>query len=189
MKRTKLVFALALSMAAGCSTTQQVQLSDRDPWMAKAQGDLLNKDAKVILTDGSTIEGTIVGMNADSLSVKGAHDGKPYTEPLDRVSSIGRSPSVWPAIGGVFGGALVGTFIGAGISMGAESPRIEMLGLNTITAGVGGAAIGALLGAVAGGVGLGLATSVTDYTFLPAPSRKTPTGPASGLPDSLRTGK
>ncbi len=154
--------------------------------MTQAQGDLLDRDGKAITTGGAAIEGTIFRLNADSVWVRRASDGRLHSEPLDRVGSIQQEPRIWPAIGGFFGGALVGAAIGGAVGMESSHPEPEVLGLNTVAEGISGAAIGAMIGAVAGGIGLGLATSVTDYTFVPAPARRSPAGSAPAVPDSLR---
>src|SRR5512143_2500938 len=112
MKTSTLALALLLSMAAGCSTTKEVQLGNPNQWMTRAQGDLLNEDATVIMTDGRALEGTIVSLNADSVSVKGEHDLMLQARPLDHVSAIRQPGSVWPAIGGILGGAVVGALLG-----------------------------------------------------------------------------
>lgn len=186
MKKANLIFALALSMACGCSTTRVVELGHEDQWMSEAQADLLNRDAKANMTDGREVEGTIIRLNADSLCVRRDLDGKLHTESLGHVTSIRQSPHVWPALGGFFGGALVGAAIGGAVGMESSHPEPEVLGLNTVAGGISGAAIGALIGAAAGGIGLGLATSVTDYTFVPAPVRRSRAVPPTAVPDSLR---
>ncbi len=52
-----MVLEIALSMAAGCSTTRVVQLGQEEQWMSDAQGDLLNRDAKANMTDGRDVGG------------------------------------------------------------------------------------------------------------------------------------
>jgi hypothetical protein len=189
MKTTMLALFLILVMASGCSTMRQVDMDHPDRWMADAQHDLLKKNVTLTMVDGTVAEGTLIKLNADSLSLQGENDQIPRIEPLNRVQSIHPSRQVLPVIGGFFGGALVGGVIGSQIGASSEKPTLETLGFNTFAATAGGMVVGWVLGAAAGSVGIGLLTSVTDYDFLQSQPRKPVTGAGVAMPDSAAKAK
>jgi len=176
-------------MSAGCSTLHQVESGQKEHWMADAQDDLVGRDATVITRDGRGFEGKITEMNSDSLRLREERRDSLLAIEVNHVSSIRQPRKVWPAIGGFFAGALAGAVIGGSIASSQEEPRAEVLGFNTVAAGIGGAAIGALIGCVAGASILGLATAVTDYhiIYTPPPGVPVPLSPA--IPDSTSKGR
>jgi hypothetical protein len=144
-----------------------VSLDGSEKWIAKAQHDLEGEDVTVTMSDGSVVRGTIDRLDADTLYLKGEHDGEVSTEPLHGVVLIRPGRKVAPAIAGMLGGALLGGIVGGAIAMEAEEPDPRALGFNTAFAGIGGAAAGALVGLAVGGVVVSLATAVTDYNVSP----------------------
>ncbi len=174
MKTMVLLSFWMLLCVSGCSVLHQVDLDQRDQWLAGAQKDLLGNDARVVTTDGKMLEGKIVRLTVDSVWVQAEPDNTETGNALIRVSLIQQPRQVFPAIGGLLGGALVGAIVGTGFGTASEPPRADMLGFNTVASGLNGMMIGAMVGGVAGVVGLGLATAADDYQIIRVPTRKAP---------------
>ncbi len=189
MKMALVLLSGIFIMSEGCSTLHQVELGQKERWIADAQNDLLGRDATVVTRDGRGSEGQITHLNSDSLWVREEKGGSIRAFEVDQVSSIRQPKHVWPVVGGFFAGGLAGAFIGGSIAAAAEEPRLEVLGFNTVAEGIGGAAIGTLIGCVAGASILGLATSVTDYQIIYSPPRSAPVRPAQTVPDTTWLGK
>ncbi len=184
----KTILALSIVVIlSGCATTRQVNVTQSDQWMSDARHDLLNKNVRLTMVDGSTAEGKLVRLNGDSLSLQGKDQPVPRTELLSRVQSIQPSRKVLPVIGGVLGGALLGGIIGSQIGVSSEDSPHGILDVRSTAAFAGGMIVGWGLGAAAGGVGVGLLTSVTDYEIVRTEPGKPLADPGAGLPDTVKT--
>ncbi len=187
--KTSMLALLILGIVSGCSTTRQVDMVQKDQWMAGARHDLLNKNVTLTMVDGSTAEGKLVRLDGDSLSLQGEDRQIARTEQLSRVQSIRPSRKILPVVGGVLGGALVGGIIGSQIGVSSEDHPHGFLDLSTTAAFAGGMIVGWVLGGAAGGVGIGLLTSVTDYEISRSEPRKSVAGPGAAVPDTVQTAK
>ncbi len=186
----KIMFALlfgALITLAGCSSTKQVELAQKDQWIADAQSDLVGSYATITSTDGRTGAGTIFKMNADSLSLRDEGSGTVMTFDVNHVAYIQQSSNAWPAVGGFVGGALIGGLIGGAIGTSeATSANSVESGVETF---VWAPVIGVAVGGVAGAAILGAATSTTSYQILYTTPRTSTTRRTSAMPDSTRQRK
>lgn len=178
---------IALISLAGCSSTKQVELAQKELWISDAQSDLLGRYATVQTTDGHARSGDIITLNADSLCLLEENTRSVYGYNIDRVAMIQRPTNAWPVIGGLFGGVLVGALIGGAIGTdnALHADNAESGSETFLTSPL----IGGAIGGTAGAIIVGAATSTTSYQILYTSPRKVTARPAGASIDSTMKGK
>ncbi len=156
MKSAVLLFSGVMFLSAGCSNVKNVELDQRDQWIATASRQLVRREATVQTRDGNYYEGTIISMTSNSLSLKDQSNGPLLIFPLDSLASVRPQKKAGPPFNGIVGGAIVGALIGGFI--GAPNSTVE------------GSAAGAAVGALTVGIVIGSATEVTEYKITSHPT-------------------
>jgi hypothetical protein len=187
MKRILILLSGMATLLTGCSTVKQVELGEKERWIAGAQSDLLGSYATVQTTDGRAGAGDIFKLSSDSLCMRDEGSGTVLAVELDHVSVIRQPTNAWPAVGGFVLGFLVGGLVGGAIG------TDEAIHADDVESGVDAfvwtPVIGGVIGGVAGAAILGSVTSSTSYQILYTPPRKPPTQPDAAKLDTTQQRK
>lgn len=148
-----IVPAFFVMILCGCSQSHSVSRDDLNMWLHQARKDLLDENATVTTTDGLSLDGTVVGLNEDSVVVR---DGDSETAiDLRSVASIGTSGSIIAPVLGVIGGAALGGAIGYAMAGEPDPSKLDLFH------GVGETIVGGFIGGFWGGF-LGAAVTMGD---------------------------
>ncbi len=170
MKTFTVVAIPLLLLGEGCADLHQVDAERPDSWISKAQDKLGNHRVTVSMTDGMDLEGKLIQLNADSLSVLNEKDSSATIIPLTAVLMIRSSRNVLAPIGGFLGGAAAGALIGGKLAAESVKPQNgPTIFSPRLFAGIKGGIYGGCIGAIVGGMIVSGLTAADDYRLISKP--------------------